>query len=415
MIARNRFVQHRLPNGLTVVIEVMPEVQSAACGFLARTGSRDDPPALAGASHFLEHMCFKGTAHYTAAQLNIAFDEIGADNNAQTGKDQTFYYSWARTDDLGRQIELLAEMMRPTLLPDDFETERQVILEEIASYKDDLVANAYDFLYETVCPQNALAWPVLGYDRTISVMPREGLQAYLADRYRAANLVLVVAGNVDPDKVILQAAHACGDWEPGSPPSVVPAAPVPTAGVGALPFDRFRQQAVVLAFPSAPAIHPLDETAEAVAAILGGTNSRFYWDIVQQGLATRASAVREEYADFGLLILYALCEPDRCETVVEAMRREAERITREGPAAHELQRVRNLRRTSLMSEAESPGHRIGQIADDVHYRGAPRPAEARLAEVEQITSDHVAAYLQDYPITGDGCLVSVGPRHWPVL
>src|SRR5690606_10384699 len=120
----SRFTDHTLSNGLRIVIETMPDVKSVAAGFLVRTGARDDSPALAGVSHYLEHMCFKGTATRTWDDINIAFDEMGSNYNAYTSKDRTFYYGWVRTSDFERQLELLADMMRSVLPPDEFETEK---------------------------------------------------------------------------------------------------------------------------------------------------------------------------------------------------------------------------------------------------------------------------------------------------
>ena len=144
------FVSHTLDNGLRIVIEVMAGVRSAACGFLARTGSRDEDRALAGASHFLEHMCFKGTHNRTCAQINIAFDEMGAFYNAFTSKERTFYFGWVRHGDLYRQMELLADMMRSAIPPAEFDTEKNVVLEEIAMSNDQITHLAFDFLHEKV-------------------------------------------------------------------------------------------------------------------------------------------------------------------------------------------------------------------------------------------------------------------------
>jgi len=407
-----RFIQHRLSNGLRLVIEVMPHVPSVACGFLVRTGARDDPPEMAGVSHFLEHMCFKGTPRRTWERVNIEFDEMGAQYNAFTSKDRTFYYGWVRTEDFEQQLDLLADIMRPTLPPGEFDTEKNVVLEEIAMSNDDLTSNAYDFLYERICPGSPLAWPVLGYERTIQAMTRDQMAEYHRRRYAAGNLVLIVAGDVEPSAVIAAAERICGGWESDGvtdarrPPTV-------TSGVAVHQLERFHQQAVLLAFPAPSAADPLDETAEAVAAVLGGNNSRFYWNIVQKGLSTRAGAFREEYGDFGVMLLYALCEPENCEQVLDAMRREAQTLADHGPEPKELQRVKNLRRTSLATESEAPFYRLGQIADDIDYLGRPRPAEERLAAVDAITAETVGQYLREFSITGQGHLVSVGPRAWP--
>lgn len=409
----SQFVQDQLPNGLTIVIEVMPNVQSAACGFLTRTGARDDPPAMAGVSHFLEHMMFKGTARRTWEQVNIAFDEMGSFYNAYTSKDRTFYYGWVQSGDLDRQLDLLADMMRSALPVDQFDMEKNVVLEEIAMSKDDLASVAYDLLHEHLCAGSPMAWPVLGYEQTIQAMSRDQMAEYFARRYAPNNLVLLVAGNVDPAEVIKSASRLCGDWE--HVPDIGPARTVPSLARGRCKqvIDRFHQQAVLLAFASVAVTDPLYETAEATAAILGGENSRFYWNIVQKGLSPRAGVFHEEYQDFGATIMFGLGEPANCESLLEAMRAEAETLVREGPKEKELNRVKNLRRTSLANESEAPFYRLGQLAEDLDYHGRPRPAADRLAAVNAVSAERVAEYLRRYPITGEGCLVSVGPRDWP--
>lgn len=408
----SRFTDHTLSNGLRIVIETMPDVKSVAAGFLVRTGARDDSPALAGVSHYLEHMCFKGTATRTWDDINIAFDEMGSNYNAYTSKDRTFYYGWVRTSDFERQLELLADMMRSVLPPDEFETEKSVILEEIAMSGDDLASCAYDFLYEQACAGTPLAWPVLGYEQTIEAMTRDQMHAYFTRRYAPSNLVLIMAGNIDLEQAIRSAERLCGGWAPVDPGPRIPVPQLHT-GRAARVLERFRQQAVLIAFPSAPASHPLDETAEAAAAILGGVNSRFYWNIMQKGLSQRAGVFREEFADTGLLTMFALCEPENIEKVYEAMRTEARRLVEDGPEEKELQRVKNLRRTSLAIESEAPYYRLGQIADDVDYLGRPRTTQERLAEVDAISRESIAEYFRTFPITGEGMVVGVGPRAWP--
>lgn len=406
------FVVEKLSNGLTVVVDAMPHVQSAACGFLVRTGARDEPPELAGVSHYLEHMCFKGTATRTWNDINIAFDELGANYNAFTSKDRTFYYGWVRTDDFERQLELLADMMRSVLPPGEFETEKSVILEEIAMAGDDLTSKAYDFLYERLFAGSSLAWPVLGYESTVREMTRDQMSAYFSRRYAPDNLVLLAAGNLDPREVIRAARRHCGAWPPaGNGHRRTP--PVFRSGACVQVIDRFNQQAVFLAYPSASASDPLDETAEAVAAILGGVNSRIYWNVVQEGLSPRAGVFREEYHDAGALTLFALCEPENVEKCLEVMREQAVQLTQGGVEPREIARVKNLRRTSLAVESEAPFFRLGQLADDVDYLGGPRTTQERLAAVDAVCEATIAEYLQRFPITTEGLLVSVGPRNWP--
>jgi predicted Zn-dependent peptidase len=304
-------------------------------------------------------------------------------------------------------------MMRSTLPQDQFDMEKNVVLEEIAMSRDDLGSVAYDYLHERLYADTPLAWPVLGWERTIEGMTREGMGEYFARRYAPNNLILVVAGNVEPADVIQMAQRACGDWPRVERLGTDRRPPRFQTGVATQQVDRFRQQAVLLAFPSVGATDPLYETAEAAAAILGGENSRFYWNIMQKGISPRAGTFHEEYQDFGMTVLFGLCEPETCEKLLDAMREEAARLAKDGPQEKELRRVKNLRRTSLANESEAPFYRLGQLVDDMDYRGKPRPAEDRLAAVDAVSAESVAEYLRKCPIVGQGYLVSVGPRVWP--
>ena len=406
------FTLHTLTNGLRVVIERMPEVRSAATGFLARTGSRDETPELAGASHFLEHMCFKGTQKRDWHEISVAFDRLGSIYNAFTSTDRTFYYGWVPAGRIEEQIELLADMIRPTLPPDQFDTEKQVILEEIAMAKDSIEHVAFDLLLERVFEGHALGWPVLGYDSTVGHLTRDQLHAYFEERYAANRTLLIVAGNVDPTRIIDAAERLCGAWQPSqnraerTPPRI-------RGGTAKRVIERFKQQLIALCFPAPSAVDDMHETAQAAASILGGMNSRFYWNIVQAGLSPHASAHRFDLQDCGLMILSGQTDPDGVEKLVDAIRREARDICHNRVSDQEVQRVKNKRRTALTVEGESPYHRLTQIADDVDYRGDPRTLEARLAGVEAVTVDSVARLFERYPVNGEGCLISVGPRDWP--
>ncbi len=405
------FEQQALPNGLRVFTEVMPDVKSAAAGFYARAGARDEQPALAGVSHFLEHMCFKGTPKRGWREITVDFDEMGSTYNAYTMKDRTFYYGWVPSHKIADQIELLADMMRSTLPEDEFQMERNVILEEIAMSHDQLDNLAYEFLHEQVYAGHPLAWPILGYDQTIRDLQRDQMDDYFRRRYAADNLVLVVAGRIDPQQVIDLATALCGDWQPAGAraPRQVPTF---VAGSSCKVCERFNRQELAGVFPAAGGRDAWSETSDAVAAILGGDNSRFYWHIVQEGISPRAGVWRIDYEDCGLMALSGECDPEQCEALAEAMHREAVRLTRDGVSDEEVQRVKNCRRTALAVESESPYYRLGQLLDDIDYHNGPRTVAARLAEVDAITPAGIAEYLEAYPITTGGHFISVGPRQW---
>ncbi len=410
--AKNPYTLHKLTNGLQIVIETMPDVSSAAAGFLVRTGARDEVRELAGISHFLEHMMFKGTTKRTWRDITIDFDRMGSSYNAFTSEDRTIYYGWVRKEDIEKQIELLADMMRSAIPPAEFDMEKKVILEEIAMSKDQIEHVAFDFLQEHVFKGHSLAWPILGYEDTVGGMQRDKMWAYFQERYSPDNMLLVIAGNVDPKHIIGVAEKLCGSWKP-SGTKTKRIAPKVYGGVSALQVDRFKQQIIALTFPAVGATHELAETVGAATSILGGDNSRFYWNIVQTGLSPRAGAFHLDYTDCGVFILSGACQPEMCERLLEAMRVEAKRICREPVEPHEVDRVKNKRRTSLAAESEAPYHRLTQIMDDMEYYGHPRTVEQTLADVDAISVKRIQDYFKQYPIDIEGHLASIGPRRWP--
>jgi len=412
--SKSTFHFHDLPNGLRVVMERMPNVRSAAAGFLARTGARDETPQMAGVSHFLEHMCFKGTARRTWEQINTDFDRMAVDYNAFTSEERTFYYGWVRTADIEKQIELLADMMRSRMPPEEFDTEKKVVLDEIARSNDQNMNVAYDFLHQQVFKDHPLGWPVLGYERTVGELTRDQMQEYFRSRYAPNNLMLIVAGNVEPAQIIDIAERYCADWETEPPP---PRRDVPQvrSGTAVRQIDRFNQQIIALAFAAPSACDPLHETAGAAATILGGANSRFFWNIVQAGLSPDAACYRVPYCDTGMTLLWGQTDADKCEQLTEAMQTEARRICTTKVEESEVQRVRNKRRTGLAVEAEAPYHRLAQIMDDVDLRGRPRTVQERLEEVDAVSVQSIAGFFEQYPIDRDGYFISVGPRDWPPL
>jgi predicted Zn-dependent peptidase len=405
------FITHTLKNGLRVVIEVMPDVPSAAAGFFARTGGRDEQPADAGVSHFLEHMMFKGTARRSWREITVDFDKLGSTYNAYTTKDRTFYYGWVPARHIEAQIEILADMMRSTLPAAEFEMERNVVLEEIAMAADSIDSLAYDYMHARIYGDHALSWPVLGFDATIRPMKREQMLGYFERRYAANNLVLIVAGRVEPQDIIRLAERLCGDW-PVAAESNGRQAPTFHTGRSCRVHERFNQQVLAAVYPACGGTDAWSETADAVAAILGGDNSPFYWDIVQKGVAPRAAVFRVDYAECGLMMLSGECDPDSCGTLAEAMQREAAKMAREGARETAVQQVKNRRRTGLAIESEAPYYRLNQILDDIDYRGRPLTVQERLAQVDAVTPRTIAEYLERHPITDGGHFISVGPRDW---
>lgn len=405
-------IDRRLDNGLRVVIEPMRDVTSAAAGFMARAGSRDEPREWAGVSHFLEHMCFKGTRKRAWRQITIDFDNLGSYYNAFTSKENTVYFGWVRSGDIDKQIELLADMVRPTLPEEEFNMEKKVVLEEIAMSDDDLDRHMYDLLHEKVFEGHSLAWPVLGYRESIEKLTRQNMVDYHAQQYSPSNMVLIVAGNVDVDAILRTAAEVSADWANVGkvPPRQAPAQL--QTGQASLLIERFKQQCVATATACGPA-GAGEERIEAIGSILGGENSRFFWNITQKSICPRCGIWGVVYADCGFQLQHSFGEPDKAEQMAEAMRHEASKFQAEGPKPDELQRFKNRRRTSLAVDGEAAYNRLMQMMQDIDNHDRARTLDERLTEVQSLTVDGLRDYLKQFPVDRDGYFVSVGPRAWP--
>src|SRR5215213_3827292 len=196
------FHSHRLPNGLQLIGETSPSARSAALGFFVRTGSRDESPDVSGVSHFLEHMMFKGTPRRTALDVNLDFDRIGASYNAYTSEENTVFYAAVLPEYLPRAVDILADILRPSLRDEDFDVEKKVIIEEIGMYEDQPMWCAYDLAKKAFFQNHPLGHRVLGTDGSVGGLAREQMQAYYDRRYVAPNITLAVAGNFDWPAVV---------------------------------------------------------------------------------------------------------------------------------------------------------------------------------------------------------------------
>src|SRR5262245_35796876 len=209
------FHKETLPNGLTILGETSPSARSVALGFFVRTGSRDETPEESGVSHFLEHMVFKGTPRRSAFDVNRDFDRIGANYNAFTSEENTVFYAAILPEYLPQAVDVLADILRPSLRDDDFNTEKNVIIEEIGMYEDQPNWAAYDHAKKHYFADHPLGNSILGTPASITALARDQMAAYHARRYVAPNILAVAAGQFDWDRFVDLVAKACGGWESG--------------------------------------------------------------------------------------------------------------------------------------------------------------------------------------------------------
>jgi len=316
-----RFEHQTLDNGLHILGEHHPEAQSIAVGFFVRTGSRDEAPEVAGVSHFLEHMMFKGTPRRTAADINREFDEMGARYNAFTSEENTVYFGSVLPEFQTRLIDLLADMMRPSLRPEDFDLEKQVILEEIALYQDRPQFIVMDMGRETFFGDHPLGRRVLGTTESIRALTRDQMYEYFSHRYAPNNMSLILTGRYDWETAVAQAQELCGGWEPAEARREL-TPPQPRPRVRVEPKGRFQRAHLALVAPGCAAQEETRFAAAVAATALGAAQgSRFYWALVDPGLAETATLSHSEEDGAGVFLGYLCCNPERAAEVLDTARR----------------------------------------------------------------------------------------------
>ncbi len=391
------FQHARLPNGLTVIAEIDPHAHTAAAGYFVKTGARDEDPSVMGVSHFLEHMMFKGTADLTADDINRAFDDLGAKNNAYTTNEMTCFYAQCLPEHLDRVNEMLARMLRPALRDTDFDTEKGVILEEIAMYRD----NPFWVLYEEAVAryygEHRLGHRVLGTPQTIAALSRDQMLGYFTTRYSADNTVVALAGRLDFDRAVRQIESLCGAWQTtgASRDSTRPRA---RSGEFTLKDEKV-SRAYMIAIGPGPSIEEESRYAAALLAqILGASdNSRLHWSIIETGIAEEAQASFDAHDGVGEFIVYASGDPARADEIWTHIRTELDGLI-DSITADDLDRLRNKFATAATLGGERPHDRMHRLGRMWLHLGQYRPLEQELDRINAVTLDDLRAVYADYPI-----------------
>jgi predicted Zn-dependent peptidase len=399
-----------LDNGLTIIAECDPEGHSAAAGFFVKTGARDEDPSVMGVSHFLEHMMFKGTPTRTAEKINRDFDKIGAKNNAYTSGEMTCFHATVLPEHLlGDEgaVDILSDMLRPALRQSDFDTEKNVILEEIAMYED----NPFWVLYERVMEEHfsgvapngegkrvhPLGHRVLGTKQTITDLTSTQMRDYFRARYSADNTVVALAGRLDFDAAVAEIRSRCGSWQrtgatrtPGGPPLMDRQIEIRDEKVG-------RAYLVVLA-PAPPSDDPRRYAASLMVQVLGGPdNSRLHWSLVEPGLAEQAEVGYEPKDGTGDFLAYIACDPERREEIWATVEKQISTL-RDTLCDDDLRKIRCKAATGVTLAGERPGGRMQRLGRQWTYLGKYSTLEEELARINAVTVDDVRRVIDEFPM-----------------
>ena len=408
--AEQNFYVDKLENGLQILGQRMPDLESVSVCFFVRTGARDEhDSALYGVSHFLEHMVFKGTAHRDTEQITLDFNRMGAEFNAFTSLEQTVFYARVLREYLPDALDLLSDMMRPRLTADDFNIERNVILEEIARSEDVPTGQAYRRLMQTYYAGNSLGHDVLGTRESIGDLAVEQMRAYHDRRYAANNLILAVAGNFEWEQLRALAAEKCGGWQSGEMGRV--AAPfTPNSADTIIVKPQQKQQIVLLAWPSV-SVQDDDLYAAylAMMALGDGTGSRLFWNIYQKGLAETAVASLSPMDGTGMNVAFISTTPDHAPGVLELLRAELKGLQADGVLEDELRRAKDKLVSRTVLDGDSAFSRMQDLAYTWAAKEEVRSIQDEIAEIEAVTLADIRRVLDRFPCTEHHVLTTYGP------
>lgn len=385
-----------LANGLKILAEVDSAAHTSAFGYFVKTGSRDETADIMGVSHFLEHMMFKGTETRTADDVNRELDELGSEFNAFTSHEMTAFWAHLLPEYLDKGIEIFADIMRPSLREDDMNTERSVILEEIAMYHDIPFWRLYDATMKVYYGDHPLSHRVLGTNDTVAALTNEAMTEYFNRRYSADNTTFVMAGQLDFASVVADVDKLCGKWpRTNTRRTVLPYQSDPEEVK--LEDDKTNKH-YLLAMAPAPSIQEdMRYAADILTHLIGDPEgSLLYWALVDPGIAEEAQIGYESRDGFGEYYAYASCPPARAEEVekiiFDRIKRCMELITQD-----DLERLQNKIATIVTLHGERPAgrmRRLGRIgAYDLEYK----TLDEELAKIQSITLADICEVFEAYP------------------
>ena len=403
----------RLDSGIRVVTESLPELRSVAVGFWVGTGSRDEPDALAGASHFLEHLLFKGTSRRSAQDIAEEVESVGGDMNAFTAQELTAYYVRVPDQRLPLALDILSDIVwSPALRTEDIDSERQVILEEIRMRDDTPDDLVHDVFASAVFPAHPIGREIVGSPETITAMDRDSIAGFHAAHYHPSNVVVAAAGNLEHDEVVAMiesgVANAPRGERPARPLYRGETDPVPLVAVE----DDLEQVHLVLGMRALPRQDPDRYAFGVLNQVLGGgMSSRLFQEVRERrGLAYSVYSYRAAYEETGALGIYAGTAPERVDELLGVLDDQLDRIVADGGVSdRELDAAKGHLTGSLALSLESSSSRMHRIGRSELLLGEIPTLDELVGECDAVTAADVGRVVDRVLRGADRTLVSVGP------
>ena len=406
-----------LASGLRIVTEEVNTVRSAAVGIWVNVGSRDETPTVAGASHFLEHLLFKGTKTRSAMDISSSIEAVGGEMNAFTSKEYTCFYARVIDTDLALAVDVISDLMTSSIVAAaDVDSERSVVLEEIAMRDDDPSDLIHDLFMETYYGDNLLGRPILGTTDSIKNMSRSSVYNYYKKKYHPQDLVVAVAGNVKHKKVVelVEKAMSRDGFLDVSPavPNIRQSPKIKATGKGSvgLMYRKTEQSHLLMGVDGVSRTDDRRFALSILASALGGgMSSRLFQEIREKrGLAYSTYSYVQQFAGAGSLSFYAGCAPSKTEEVVKIIREISHDVAAKGLTDEEITRAKGAVTGSLVLSQEDSGSRMSRIGKSELVYGEVMSFDEILKRIAQVTPDDIREIASEV-LPQSSTLAIVGP------
>ncbi|HEY1637110.1 MAG TPA: pitrilysin family protein [Rhizomicrobium sp.] len=400
----------KLPNGLTVISDPMPQLESAALGVWVNTGGRNETKPVMGVSHMLEHMAFKGTERRNARQIAEEIETVGGYMNAYTSREQTAFHMRTLRADVPLAIDILADILiHPTFDQAELERERQVVLQEIGQARDTPDDIVFDHLQSVAFPDQPMGWPILGNEDTVSNFTREQLKTYMGANYRASSMVFVASGAVEHGRVLELASQHFAPLNAGSTNS--PQAAL-YAGGDMRTAEDLEQVHVTYAFPGVSNTDADFYVSQVYAAALGGgMSSRLFQEAREKrGLCYSIYAFGQSFSDGGMIGIYVGTGEAEAAEISAVVAGEMAGLA-SGASDQEVARAKAQMKSGLLMGLERPAARAEQIAGQLFTYGRVLPVEELTAKLEAVDAVAVRRFGERVMSVAQPSVAVVGPHN----
>jgi predicted Zn-dependent peptidase len=403
-------VETTLSNGIRMVTERFPHVQSVALGLRVDVGARDEPDSQAGISHLLEHMVFKGTERRTALTIAEELDAVGGHMDAFTTKEYTGYSARVLPEHMPLALDVLADMLRHSLLDEkELELEKGVILEEYKSVEDSPEEYVHELFGRTLWPRHPLGRSIIGFPEVVKRLTRNDLLTYLSTYYVPDRLICVAAGNVEHTAFAAELERQFGDLQGHSEPRTL--TPPEPAWESCLVHRKTEQAHFCMGTDGVDENDPDRWALRILNLVLGGgMSSRLFQEIREKrGLCYSIGTDASSYREGGMFIVYADTSPNRLEEVRDLARQELLNVAENGITGSELKRAKDQVRAGLLLALDDMGSRMNRLARSLLYHDRVMPLSELVAHVEAVTLDDCGRVAARFFGSGEFAYAAIGP------